>query len=279
MGWKLKGLRGRNILSKNNNLQKQMKVEEKVNRFSIRKLSVGVTSVLLGTVMWMGANGQLVHADVVNSSQSNVVDNEMRENSVQLSKVSQVQDNNQSSVSSPQNSKSSNNTAASQKTITNAADNLDKAVSAAQAAHVNVKQDGTKTVIGNDSQDAADQVKNDYDQQVPKLNDATEKQAAVSKEYTDKVNKIANSIKDQVNNGGLDVKQNNQQGLKLGDETNATITVDANNNAKVTTINGPYNGKNNKMIQWPDANPNNEVTVTYSNLTNSSYVDIYGAGE
>ena len=81
-------------------------------------MSVGVTSVLLGTVMWMGANGQLVHADVVNSSQSNVVDNEMRENSVPLSKVSQVQDNNQSSVSSPQNSKSSNNTAASQKTIT-----------------------------------------------------------------------------------------------------------------------------------------------------------------
>ncbi|WP_373369448.1 YSIRK-type signal peptide-containing protein, partial [Lactobacillus delbrueckii] len=34
--------------------------------YSLRKLSVGVASVLLSTTLWMGANGSVAHADTIN---------------------------------------------------------------------------------------------------------------------------------------------------------------------------------------------------------------------
>ncbi|WP_236160824.1 YSIRK-type signal peptide-containing protein, partial [Lactobacillus delbrueckii] len=36
--------------------------------YSLRKLSVGVASVLLSTTLWMGANGSVAHADTINDT-------------------------------------------------------------------------------------------------------------------------------------------------------------------------------------------------------------------
>ena len=46
---------------KNHNLEKNLADEKQ--RFGIRKFSVGVASVLLGTSLMLGANTQIVHAD------------------------------------------------------------------------------------------------------------------------------------------------------------------------------------------------------------------------
>lgn len=49
-------------MSKNNAKMVQQKMADQKRKFGIRKLSVGVASVLLGTVFYMQGNS--VHADV-----------------------------------------------------------------------------------------------------------------------------------------------------------------------------------------------------------------------
>ena len=39
---------------------------DRTPHYSLRKLSVGVASVLLSTTLWMGANGSVAHADTIN---------------------------------------------------------------------------------------------------------------------------------------------------------------------------------------------------------------------
>lgn len=45
---------------------------DRTPHYSLRKLSVGVASVLLSTTLWMGANGSVAHADTVNDAQAEV---------------------------------------------------------------------------------------------------------------------------------------------------------------------------------------------------------------
>ena len=55
------------MLSKNNFNEKIRQMEEKKERFSIRKLSIGAVSVLLGFT-FMGLNSQAVHASEVQNN-------------------------------------------------------------------------------------------------------------------------------------------------------------------------------------------------------------------
>ena len=41
---------------------------DRTPHYSLRKLSVGVASVLLSTTLWMGANGSVAHADTINNN-------------------------------------------------------------------------------------------------------------------------------------------------------------------------------------------------------------------
>lgn len=41
---------------------------DRTPHYSLRKLSVGVASVLLSTTLWMGANGSVAHADTINDA-------------------------------------------------------------------------------------------------------------------------------------------------------------------------------------------------------------------
>lgn len=41
---------------------------DRTPHYSLRKLSVGVASVLLSTTLWMGANGSVAHADTNNDA-------------------------------------------------------------------------------------------------------------------------------------------------------------------------------------------------------------------
>ena len=50
------------MLSKNNFNEKIRQMDEKKERFSIRKLTVGAASVLIG-LTFIGVSGQTVHAD------------------------------------------------------------------------------------------------------------------------------------------------------------------------------------------------------------------------
>ena len=55
------------MLSKNNYQEKIRKMENKKERFSIRKFSVGAASVLIGfTIFGLGAGSKSVKADTLN---------------------------------------------------------------------------------------------------------------------------------------------------------------------------------------------------------------------
>lgn len=45
---------------------------DRTPHYSLRKLSVGVASVLLSTTLWMGANGSVAHADTINDATATV---------------------------------------------------------------------------------------------------------------------------------------------------------------------------------------------------------------
>ena len=59
------------MLSKNNNYLQDIKQKDSKQRFALRKLTVGVASVLLGTVVFMGSSA--VHADTVTANEEPVV--------------------------------------------------------------------------------------------------------------------------------------------------------------------------------------------------------------
>ena len=61
---------GKEMVSKNNVQVKDRYATKQVPHYGIRKLSVGVASVLLGTTFYMGMNGNVVHADTVNGQDS-----------------------------------------------------------------------------------------------------------------------------------------------------------------------------------------------------------------
>lgn len=59
------------MVAKNNCVDKMEKTAERKPHFAIRKLTIGAASVLLGTSLWLGVNGNVSHAADVNSD-SNV---------------------------------------------------------------------------------------------------------------------------------------------------------------------------------------------------------------
>ena len=65
------------MVSKNNVQVKDRYATKQVPHYGIRKLSVGVASVLLGTTFYMGMNGNVVHADTVNGQNSRTPDSQV----------------------------------------------------------------------------------------------------------------------------------------------------------------------------------------------------------
>ena len=55
------------------------KVEKKKQHFSIRKLSVGAASVLIGTTFYLNSQGSIVHADTLTNAQSEVAKDSINE--------------------------------------------------------------------------------------------------------------------------------------------------------------------------------------------------------
>ena len=62
------------MLSKNNYQERLRKMDDKQERFSIRKFSVGAASVLVGTAVLSVQNVQVAHADTVTGTDKNTID-------------------------------------------------------------------------------------------------------------------------------------------------------------------------------------------------------------
>lgn len=107
-------------MSKNNVKIIKEKMGYKKQKFSIRKLSVGVASVLLGTAFYM--QGSTVHADVdVNNVSINdnvqMTNNNLSTNDSKLTSTNLINNDNNKSISTVNNNKSLNSNANDVKTI------------------------------------------------------------------------------------------------------------------------------------------------------------------
>lgn len=155
------------MVSKNNVQVKDRYATKQVPHYGIRKLSVGVASVLLGTTFYMGMNGNVVHADTVNGQDSETPDSQIA------------------------NSDSNNNSMAD--TGANAAlDNSQAVVSAAEdvvKSEINVKPQVTE--IKNDSQ-----LQSDANAVKPDVDANTQSDANIAKSDVD-TNANAQSQNDQ----------------------------------------------------------------------------------
>lgn len=69
------------MVSKNNVQVKDRYVTKQVPHYGIRKLSVGVASVLLGTTFYMGMNGNVAHADTVDGQTGETPDSQVADSS------------------------------------------------------------------------------------------------------------------------------------------------------------------------------------------------------
>lgn len=59
------------MVSKNNKYQKELLNSQRVPHFGLRKLGIGVASVLLGTTFYFGGNMANVHADATPAATNN----------------------------------------------------------------------------------------------------------------------------------------------------------------------------------------------------------------
>ena len=68
------------MVSKNNIQVKDRYATKQVSHYGIRKLSVGVASILLGTTFYLGMNGNVVHADTANGQDSETSNSQIANN-------------------------------------------------------------------------------------------------------------------------------------------------------------------------------------------------------
>ncbi len=58
------------MVSKNNTYLREVMRSHRVPHYGLRKLGIGVTSVLLGTTLYFGANAPVANADQVSANNS-----------------------------------------------------------------------------------------------------------------------------------------------------------------------------------------------------------------
>ena len=129
------------MVSKNNVQVKDRYVTKQVPHYGIRKLSVGVASVLLGTTFYMGMNGNVVHADTVNGQDSETPD----------SQISNSDSNNNSTADTGSNAALGNSQA-----VVSAAEDAVK-------SEINAKPQVTEITNGSHVQSATNASKSDVD--------------------------------------------------------------------------------------------------------------------
>lgn len=76
-------------MSKNNLQERVRKMEQHDNHFSIRKLTVGVASVLIGTTFYLNSNNQVVHADTLSDQTTQVAQQTTVDNDASINSTSQ----------------------------------------------------------------------------------------------------------------------------------------------------------------------------------------------
>ena len=237
-------------------------------RFSIRKFSIGVASVMLGTALYFmgGVGSSIVHADSVDQPVQTQTSKDI--NSAQASSdatlAQQDSDQNQSQVSSVQNDEKTTNDQTAVKSSQQATN--------ASAAKSNT-QDSKKAVSDtNETKSVANKAQTS-DQLATATSDKSSQQVAKT---------------DTKNSNTLDIKQNKQRlagNVKLNALTDNKAQTDTQTNSKYSvTDNYPadltnylpstFNNKQEYAFEWLQTQTGNNIILT-TNRTGDGVVYVY----
>ena len=237
-------------------------------RFSIRKFSIGVASVMLGTTLYFmgGVGSSIVHADSVDQPVQTQTSKDI--NSAQASSdatlAQQDSDQNQSQVSSVQNDEKTTNDQTAVKSSQQATN--------ASAAKSNT-QDSKKAVSDtNETKSVANKAQTS-DQLATATSDKSSQQVAKT---------------DTKNSNTLDIKQNKQRlagNVKLNALTDNKAQTDTQTNSKYSvTDNYPadltnylpstFNNKQEYAFEWLQTQTGNNIILT-TNRTGDGVVYVY----
>lgn len=260
------------MVSRNNQWRKLQQQAEQVPRFGIRKLTVGVSSVLLG-LSFMGINTTAVKADTV--TPMTVAD----DTSVLVAQGTAV----------TRTAGESANPQMTSRIVSSSRQQLADVIKQAQDAGVNVTKSGTKVISGTDAADAEKQAAADYESQTAQVKQAlTEQQKANTQsqsEYNQVLEKYQQALRDKgypVSTGAL-TGNDIQQNLIIGDEPNVVVngtvadsrlTIETGDDKDYLYPTFPSQGKYHEIV-FKD---NNSTAVggklgefVFTNLQNSYY--------
>lgn len=253
------------------NLKENLTISNK-QRFSIRKFSIGVASVMLGTTLYFmgGVGTSIVHADSVQEqpAQTSKLDTNSAQASSDATLAQQDSDQNQSQVSSVQNDEKTTNDQTAVKSSQQATN--------ASAAKSNT-QDSKKAVSDtNETKSVANKAQTS-DQLATATSDKSSQQVAKT---------------DTKNSNTLDIKQNKQRlagNVKLNALTDNKAQTDTQTNSKYSvTDNYPadltnylpstFNNKQEYAFEWLRDQKGNNIILT-TKRTGDGDVYVYQNGE
>lgn len=258
------------MVSRNNQWYKLQQGMEQVPHFGIRKLTVGVSSVLLG-LLFMGINMTTVHADTATPATNS---------------ASQVA---AQGTTTTANTGEKANPETAQSTDENAKQHLSDTLKLAQEAGVNVTKSGTKVINGTNANDAENQAALDYQGQNEQVKKAFDEQQKANTQSQDGYNKALEAYKQALKDKGYPVKDGAltgndiQQNLIFGDEPNVVVNGTVTDNRLMIETGNDINYKhptfpsqgNYHEIVFKDGNSTaveRELgEFTFTNLQNSYY--------
>ena len=247
---------------------------DRTPHYSLRKLSVGVASVLLSTTLWMGANGSVAHADTVNDAQAEAPVAQNQQKAPQAQAEGQASTAEQATVQAPEKESD----ASTDTTKQEASDDLDGKNSDLSSLANRAEQDGL-TVTKEDAktytikQDALD----DLDKQVADIQGKVTKYEtdeaaydAAKKVYDDDLKKWNAAQNDPQTVKGI------SQGLSFTNEHDASIDVTSGSDKPVKFIKSTaWLGKDDKGVYTDGMSDGGNISKSFS-ASDISYIQAEG---
>ncbi len=258
------------MVSKNNRYLREVMHSHRVPHYGLRKLGIGVTSVLLGTTLYFGANAPVANADQVsanasaNSDQTNQVTSANSTETGNTAALRTTATNSAAPQSAAANSAAQSNAVAS--SAANSATTNTFKPSVVATNMLNANQLGASLAQGSASasNSASASASNANSSSTPAVSDS----GAAGQSSAP-----ATSVNQNFTNGQTVMSNELHQALNIGEEPNGEINVSLNGKAlanpapaNLTHFNIPY-----KYYVSTNVDKNSIVKVVYTGLKNTFY--------
>ena len=208
---------------------------DRTPHYSLRKLSVGVASVLLSTTLWMGANGSVVHADTgtINTTANDAQANVARQDQSQQNTVQPLEQANGQATGKESDARTDTTKQEASDDLDGKKGNLSSLIDRAAQDKLNVHLEDAKTyTIKKKALDDLDQQVADIQSKVTKYEAEKAAYDAAKKVYDEDLKKWS----DAQNSKDPHMVKGISQGLTFANEHDASLEVTSESDKPVNFI-------------------------------------------